>query len=82
MVKLQSLYRCRLVRLTPYTCSPAIDDIVLCPDRSWERVHIAAIAQSLSALNFNFEQVVEGSIVTAGKNVESENLNVIIRAIN
>ena len=40
------------------------------------------IAQSLSALDFNFEQAVEGSILTVGKNVESENLNVIIRAIN
>ena len=43
---------------------------------------MAAIAQSLSALDFNFEQAVEGSILTAGKNVESENLNAIIRAIN
>ena len=25
MVNLHSLYRCRLVRLTPYACSPAID---------------------------------------------------------
>ena len=29
MVKLQSLYRCSLVRLTPYACSPAIDGSVL-----------------------------------------------------
>ena len=29
MVKLHSLYRCRLVRLTPYACSPAIDGSVL-----------------------------------------------------
>ena len=38
--------------------------------------------QSLSALDFNFERAVEGSILTAGKNVESEHLNGIIRAIN
>ena len=44
--------------------------------------NIAPIAQSLSALDFNFERAVEGSILTAGKNVESVNLNVIIRAIN
>ena len=43
---------------------------------------IAPIAQSVSALDFNFERAVEGSILTAGKKVESENLNVIIRAIN
>ena len=36
----------------------------------------------VSALDFNFERVVEGSILTAGKTVESENLNIIIRAIN
>ena len=29
VVKLHSLYRCRLVRLTPYACSPAIDGSVL-----------------------------------------------------
>ena len=29
VVKLHSLYRCRLVRLTPYACSSAIDDNVL-----------------------------------------------------
>ena len=28
-MKLHSLYRCRLVRLTPYACSPAIDGSVL-----------------------------------------------------
>ena len=39
-------------------------------------------AQSVSALDFNFERAVEGSILTAGKKIESENLNVIIRAIN
>ena len=33
-------------------------------------------------LDFNFERAVEGSILTAGKKVESENLNAIIRAIN
>ena len=42
---------------------------------------IAPIAQSLSALDFNFERAVEGSILTAGKML-SENLNVIIWAIN
>ena len=29
MVKHHSLYICRLVRLTPYACSPAIDGTVL-----------------------------------------------------
>ena len=29
LVKLHSMYRCRLVRLTPYACSPAIDGSVL-----------------------------------------------------
>ena len=29
VVKLHSLYRCRLVLLTPYACSPAIDDSVM-----------------------------------------------------
>ena len=29
VVKLDSLYRCRLVRRTPYTCSPALDGSVL-----------------------------------------------------
>ena len=29
VVKLHSLYRCPLVRQTPYACSPAIDDSVL-----------------------------------------------------
>ena len=29
VVKPNSLYRCRLIRLTPYPCSPAIDDSVL-----------------------------------------------------
>ena len=29
VVKLHSMYRCRLVRLTPYACSPAIDGNVL-----------------------------------------------------
>ena len=29
VVQLHSLYRCRLVRPTPYACSPAIDDSVL-----------------------------------------------------
>ena len=40
------------------------------------------IAQSVSTLVFNFKRAVESSILTAGKKVESENLNVIIRAIN
>ena len=44
--------------------------------------NIASIAQSIRVLDFNFERVVEGSIPTADKKVESENLNVIIRAIN
>ena len=44
--------------------------------------NIALIAQAVSALDFNFERAVEGSILTAGKKVESENLNVIMRAIN
>ena len=43
---------------------------------------IVNIAQSVSALDFNFEQAVEGSILTAGKKVESENMNVIIRTVN
>ena len=29
VVKLHSLYRCRLVRRTPYACSPAVDGSVL-----------------------------------------------------
>ena len=33
---------------------------------------IAPIAQSVSALDFNFERAVEGSILTVGKKVESE----------
>ena len=33
---------------------------------------IAAIAQSVSALDFNFERAVGGSILAAGKKVESE----------
>ena len=44
--------------------------------------HMAPIAQSVSALDFNLERAVEGSILTVGKKVESENLNVIIWAIN
>ena len=32
VVKLHSLCRCRLVRLTPYACSPAIDGSVLTVD--------------------------------------------------
>ena len=36
----------------------------------------------VNALDFNFEKAVEGSILIAGKKVESENLNVRIRAIN
>ena len=47
-----------------------------------QRIKIAPIAQSVSVLDFNLERAVEGSIMTAGKKVESENLNVIIRAIN
>ena len=43
---------------------------------------LAPIAQSVSALDFNFQRAVEGSILTADKKVEYENLNVIIRAIN
>ena len=38
VVKLHSLYRCQLVCLTPYACSPAIDGSVR-PDRCCERVH-------------------------------------------
>ena len=40
------------------------------------------IAKSVSAFDINFERAVEGSILTAGKKVESENLNVTIRAMN
>ena len=43
---------------------------------------MAPIAQSVNALDFYFERAAEGSILTAGKKVESENLNVIIWAIN
>ena len=35
------------------------------------------IAQLVSALDFNCERAIEGSILTAGKKVESENLNVL-----
>ena len=38
--------------------------------------------QLVSALDFNFERAVEGSILTAGKRLSLKNLNVIIRAIN
>ena len=44
--------------------------------------NIAPIAQLVSALDFNFERAVEGSILTAGKRLSLKNLNVIIRAIN
>ena len=44
--------------------------------------YIAPIAQLVSALDFNFERAVEGSILTAGKRLSLKNLNVIIRAIN
>ena len=43
---------------------------------------IGPIAQSVSALNFNFDRAVEGSILSVGIKVESENLNVIIWTIN
>ena len=43
---------------------------------------IAPMAQLVSALDFNFERAVEGSILTAGKRLSLKNLNVIIRAIN
>ena len=44
--------------------------------------HITPIAQLVSALDFNFERAVEGSILTASKRLSLKNLNVIIRAIN
>ena len=44
--------------------------------------YIAPVAQLVSALDFNFERAVEGSILTAGKRLSLKNLNVIIRAIN
>ena len=43
---------------------------------------IYSIAQSVSALDFNFERAVAGSILTAGKNLGLKNLNITIRAIN
>ena len=43
---------------------------------------IAPIAQLVSALDFNFERAVEGSILTAGKRLSLKNLNVITRPIN
>ena len=46
------------------------------------KIYISPIAQSVRALDFNFEPAVEGSILTAGKRLRYENLNVIIRAIN
>ena len=50
----------------------------------WSRVGepYSSIAQSVSALDFNFERAVGGSILTAGKKLSLENLNVTIRAIN
>ena len=45
-------------------------------------MRIAPIAQLVSALYFNFERAVEGSILTAGKRLSLINLNVIIQAIN
>ena len=50
--------------------------------KSHHNHYIAPIAQLVSAMDFNFERAVEGSILTVGKKVESENLNVIIWAIN
>ena len=44
----------------------------------WKSSH-SAIAKRVG---LKFERVVEGSILTVDKKVESENLNVIIRAIN
>ena len=38
--------------------------------------------KSGSALDFNFERAVGGSILTAGKKLSLKNLNVTIRAIN
>ena len=40
------------------------------------------IAHSVSALDFNFERAVGGSILTAGKNLSLKTLNVTIRDIN
>ena len=40
------------------------------------------MAQSVSALDFNFERAVGGSILTAGKKLSLKTLNVAIRAIN
>ena len=44
-------------------------------------IHNISIAQSVSALDFNFERAVGGSILTAGKKLSLKNLNVTIRAI-
>ena len=46
------------------------------------RVLYSSLSQSVSALDFNFERAVGGSILTAGKKLSLKNLNVIIRAIN
>ena len=43
---------------------------------------IAPIAQLVSALDFNFDRAVEGSILTVSKRLSLKNLNVIIRATN
>ena len=47
------------------------------------KLFLLATAQSVSALDFNFERVVGGLILTAGKKKLSlKNLNITIRDIN
>ena len=57
-----------------------VDHISPCTHQ--DTVFIAAIAQSVSALDINFERAVGGSILTTGKKLSLKNLNVTIRAIN
>ena len=42
-------------------------EVMNCTTRPREQTFIAPIAQSVSALDFNFERAVEGSILTVGK---------------
>ena len=54
-------------------CGGGVRNILLLPlvTRCLETIDVY-IAQSVSALDFNFERAVGGSILTAGKNVESK----------
>ena len=67
---------------------PTYKPVILCieqdeiPYKMLSKELIAPIAQLVSALDFNFERAVEGSILTSGKRLSLKNQNVIIRAVN